>query len=112
MKALLLTLIVMLSGCSLFDTSAGRAVYTLSPVIVKKSNGDEIAVCCEISIYNSKDISSVFAEGVYDPATGMIKFQLGQDGVDSSTPIKAAVENQKVIMGQLGTILKILTPVL
>ena len=112
MKCLLLIAILLCGGCAVFETTAGRAVYTLSPVILKKSNGEEIAVCCEISIFNSKDVANVFASGEYDPETGVIKFQLGQEGVDASTPIKEAVENQKAIMGQLGTIVKLLTPVL
>jgi hypothetical protein len=100
---LVCTLITM-QGCTLLDTSAGRAKYTIRPVIVETGDGKQVAACCEINIYNSKDIDQINVSGEYDPTTGKLKFSLAQEGADASGPIEAAVKNQEIIIQKLGDI--------
>lgn len=101
---ILICTIVTMQGCALLDTSAGRAKYTIRPVIVETGDGKQVAACCEINIFNSKDIDQIKVSGEYDPTTGKLKFSLAQEGADASGPIEAAVKNQEIIIQKLGDI--------
>lgn len=103
----ILTMLILTSGCALLDSSAGRAKYTIKPIVFDIGDGKQAAACCEISIFNTKDINELSVSGEYDPATGKLKFTLGQSGVDASGPISQAVKNQEVIIERLGKVIEI-----
>jgi hypothetical protein len=106
MKHLLIfSLGYLMVGCSLFDTNAGRAQYTVEPIVYEAGNGKQAAACCRLTVYNSKNVESVNAWGSYDPETGKIEFKLGQAGVSASEPIKVTMEqHQKAIEAVSGDI--------
>lgn len=106
----IVVLVVSLQGCSIFETSSGKSRYSVSPVILTGPDGTELAACCELLVFNSKDIGAVTAHGEYDPETGKIVFSLRQEMVDASSPTKVAMENQAKMADMLTQILKIVKP--
>lgn len=102
--------LVFLTGCAYLETSSGKSNYKIAPLILTQADGSEIAACCELSIFNSKDIGAVIAKGEYDPLTGKITFELRQEMVDASTPTKVAMENQMKIYETVTQILKFVSP--
>lgn len=87
------TLFVALSGCAMFDSS-GQAKYSLEPVIIQDGEGKEKAVCCAVSINNSKNIGEILTTAEYDPVTGKFKVELLEQGVDAQGPAAAAAKAQ------------------
>lgn len=106
---IVITLLVAVSGCALFD-SAGQAKYSLNPVIIKDGEGKERAVCCEVIIHNSKNIATVATSAEYDPKTGKFRVELMEEGVDAQGPAAAAAKAQTEVIKQLIPLVK--TPVI
>lgn len=95
MRYLIILLSLMFSGCAWFETTSGKARYEIAPIILKQADGSEVAACCKLTIFNSKDVGAVTAHGEYDPSTGKILFDLTQEMINATDPTKAGVEGQK-----------------
>ena len=86
----LVTLITLATGCSIIESDAGKARYIYT---VTTPDG----TVHKIDLQNAKNIGLVSATVRY----GDIEVELLEQGVDSSGPIKAMVEQNTLLMNSL-----------
>lgn len=90
MKYLTLLLLIVLTGCM---STSGTTEYTLKPI--ENSKGEMI--CCEATVYNSKDyekLKFVFKKN----AKGEMEVTLDEKGVNASTPQMIQSENNSKLL--------------
>lgn len=90
----LFVMVLILAGC------AGQAKYTLEPVILDTPDGQK-AVCCEVTINNSKNIGKLKTRAAYNPDTNEFSVTLEEEGVDASGPAAEANKASAEIIRQL-----------
>jgi hypothetical protein len=97
---LILVLLASLSGCGLFRS--GITEYSLKPI--ENSKGE--MVCCEATVYNSKDYDKLkfkFSKN----ADGSMTVNLDEDGVSASSPSQVQAENNSKLLDAVTSIIPI-----
>lgn len=101
-KLIVLFFAAVLTGCALMEGSAGKAHYTMEPVVK-----DGVVVCCKVDILNAKDIGKVTASAT-KLDDGTYEILLSEEGVNSSAPMEVMVKQNALMMEML---MKALSPV-
>lgn len=94
--ALILLLAFTLSGGI---NPPGVADYSVKPISV-----DGEIVCCEVKLYNSKDIGGLELE--FEKTDGNYKIKLKERAVDSSTPSAARGEANAAVINGVAPLVK------
>ena len=98
-KAILITLTLLLSGCQLL-TTAGRADYTVEPFVTESGK----VICCKAVIHNSKNYQKFKFTFKTNP-DGSVDVTLDEKGVSASDPAKVNAENQGKLLDAMTSLL-------
>lgn len=103
-RVALLSLLLAVTGCSFIESDAGKAHYSMTPVIV-----DGQVVCCAVDIRNAKDIGRVKASVTKLP-DGSLEVTLEEEGVQASGPMGAMIQQQAATTDLIRSLIPLLPP--